>query len=122
MAQELTVAARELKELVQSSNELLASPSLGAVDQRVDNLFFRVKVILLVVAGLNVFLFHSRIHRTIDEWADQLRPPRARPLTRCLVAGFPWLPRHIRQKTAFPSRSANTFASEVVASGSAAIL
>jgi len=47
------------------------------------NLFFRVKIVLLVVAGLNVWLFHSRIHRRISEWDDQLRPPRA-----ARVAGF----------------------------------
>ena len=53
------------------------------------NLFFRVKVILLVVAGLNIFLFHTRIHRTVDEWADQLRPPRAARLAG-LVSLLVW--------------------------------
>ncbi len=41
------------------------------------NLFFRVKVILLVAAGLNVWLFHSRIHRRIAEWDLERVPPRA---------------------------------------------
>lgn len=41
------------------------------------NLFFRIKCVLLVVAGLNVWFFHSRIHRSIAEWDDHLRPPRA---------------------------------------------
>lgn len=41
------------------------------------NLFFRVKVILLVVAGLNVWLFHSRIHRRIADWDLAAVPPRA---------------------------------------------
>jgi len=41
------------------------------------NLFFRVKTVLLVVAGLNIWLFHSRIHASIGEWEDALRPPRA---------------------------------------------
>jgi hypothetical protein len=41
------------------------------------NLFFRVKVLLLIVAGLNVWLFHSRIHLRIAEWDHDSRPPRA---------------------------------------------
>lgn len=41
------------------------------------SLFFRVKVILLVVAGLNVWLFHSRIHRRVAEWDVALPTPRA---------------------------------------------
>lgn len=41
------------------------------------NVFFRVKVVLLVIAGLNAFVFHRRIHRSVKEWdhADPL--PRA---------------------------------------------
>lgn len=41
------------------------------------NLFFRFKVILLVVAGLNVWLFHSRVHRSVESWDDAFRAPRA---------------------------------------------
>lgn len=41
------------------------------------NLFFRVKLGLLLVAGLNVWLFHTRIHRSIGEWDDAFTPPRA---------------------------------------------
>jgi len=41
------------------------------------NLFFRIKAILLVVAGLNVWLFHTGIHRSIGLWDDDFRPPRA---------------------------------------------
>ena len=41
------------------------------------NLFFRIKVVLLVAAGLNVWLFHTRIHRTIAAWDDRPRVPRA---------------------------------------------
>src|SRR5687768_11899722 len=29
------------------------------------NIFFRFKVLLMVVAGLNVWLFHSRIHKKV---------------------------------------------------------
>jgi len=41
------------------------------------NIFFRIKAILLVVAGVNIALFHGRIHRSVTEWADAPRPPRA---------------------------------------------
>jgi len=41
------------------------------------NLFFRVKAIFLVVAGLNIALLHTRTQRTIREWDDWPVPPRA---------------------------------------------
>ena len=41
------------------------------------SIFFRVKVILLIVAGFNVWFFHSRTHRRIAEWDTAGRPPRA---------------------------------------------
>jgi hypothetical protein len=41
------------------------------------NLFFRLKAVLLVLAGLNVWFFHSRIHRRLDEWDSDWTPPRA---------------------------------------------
>ena len=41
------------------------------------NIFFRIKVILLVLAGLNAWLFHVRIHRSVEEWDLDPEPPRA---------------------------------------------
>jgi len=41
------------------------------------NLFFRIKMILLVISGLNIWFFHTRIYRSISEWDDELHPPRA---------------------------------------------
>jgi len=41
------------------------------------NLFFRVKLILVVVAGLNIWLFHSRAHRNVQAWDTSPRPPKA---------------------------------------------
>ena len=41
------------------------------------NLFFRVKLVLLVLAGANVFLFHSRIYRSIGSWDNDRHPPIA---------------------------------------------
>jgi hypothetical protein len=43
------------------------------------NIFFRVKVLVLIIAGLNVWLFHSRVHERVTEWeADRLTPRAAR--------------------------------------------
>ena len=41
------------------------------------SLFFRLKVILLVIAGVNIFAFHSRIHARLGEWEHDAQPPRA---------------------------------------------
>ena len=41
------------------------------------NMFFRFKMLLMVVAGLNIWLFHSRIHRKVSEWDLEPSPPRA---------------------------------------------
>ena len=41
------------------------------------SIFFRIKVVLLVLAGINVFVFHSRTERTVAEWDTVARPPRA---------------------------------------------
>ena len=41
------------------------------------SVFFRIKVILLAVAGFNVWFFHSRTHRAIGEWDLAARPPTA---------------------------------------------
>ena len=40
------------------------------------NLFFRVKVVFLLVAAVNIGYFHTRTHRTIRDWDDWPVPPR----------------------------------------------
>lgn len=43
------------------------------------NIFFRVKMVLLVFAGLNAFVFHRKIHRRVSEWdQDPVLPREAR--------------------------------------------
>ncbi len=43
------------------------------------NIFFRFKVLLLIVAGLNAFVFHRRIHRRVSTWdLDATLPRQAR--------------------------------------------
>ena len=41
------------------------------------SIFFRAKVIFLVLAGLNVWLFHSRSYQRIAEWDHAIITPRA---------------------------------------------
>ena len=41
------------------------------------NVFFRVKVVVLILAGVNAAIFHQRAHRSADEWASDAKPPRA---------------------------------------------
>jgi hypothetical protein len=41
------------------------------------SIFFRIKVLLLVAAGINVFVFHSRTHHSVATWDHAAKPPRA---------------------------------------------
>jgi uncharacterized protein YacL len=40
------------------------------------NIFFRGKMLLLLVAGLNVWIFHSRVFPKADAWDGEGQPPR----------------------------------------------
>src|SRR5215469_18954259 len=40
------------------------------------NIFFRAKVVFLISAGLNVWVFHSTVYRKVAEWNLDLIPPR----------------------------------------------
>src|SRR5260370_14893104 len=43
------------------------------------NIFFRTKMLLLLLAGVNVLLFHSRVFPTVAKWyADSIPPTPAR--------------------------------------------
>jgi hypothetical protein len=41
------------------------------------NIFFRIKIGLMILAGFNVWWFHSRTHRKVLEWDLDPVPPRA---------------------------------------------
>ena len=46
---------------------------------RYGNLFFRAKMAMLVLAGLNAWVFHKTVYRSIAEWdLDPVPPPEAR--------------------------------------------
>jgi len=40
------------------------------------NIFFRTKVILLILAGLNALRFETGIFRSVEQWGRDERPPR----------------------------------------------
>lgn len=40
------------------------------------NFFFRIKAVLLILAGLNAFVFHQGIYRTVADWDVGVPPPR----------------------------------------------
>ena len=41
------------------------------------SVFFRVKVVALILAGLNAWAFHATIDRRVEEWDRDPKPPRA---------------------------------------------
>lgn len=40
------------------------------------NIFFRVKMIMLAVAGLNAWIFHENVHKRVTEWDLDPKTPR----------------------------------------------
>jgi hypothetical protein len=40
------------------------------------NIFFRIKVVLLVLAGLNAWIFHRSVYRRVAEWDVDPKPPK----------------------------------------------
>jgi hypothetical protein len=43
------------------------------------NIFFRIKVVMLLLAGLNVWVFHTRVERRVADWdLDPVAPKGAR--------------------------------------------
>ena len=43
------------------------------------NIFFRVKVLMLIAAGINAWVFHATIYTRVEEWKNAVvTPPRAR--------------------------------------------
>jgi len=41
------------------------------------NIFFRTKMLMLALAGLNVWIFSSRVYRRVETWDLDALPPRA---------------------------------------------
>ena len=68
-----------------SDSKLLPSPTevaqawwtLAQTQGLVFELWESIKVLLLVLAGINVSVFHSRTHRSVAAWDRDAKPPRA---------------------------------------------
>lgn len=41
------------------------------------SIFFRIKVLLLILAGLNAWHYHRHAHRTVAAWGGDPRPPKS---------------------------------------------
>ncbi len=51
------------------------------------NVFFRVKVAVLILAGINAAVFHAGAQRTARAWEDDARPPRAARIAGAVSLG-----------------------------------
>jgi hypothetical protein len=60
---------------------------LAEAEKSYGNLAFRIKVLLLILAGLNPLIFHSTIYRSVGAWNDALVVPlRARATAAASLA------------------------------------
>jgi hypothetical protein len=41
------------------------------------NIFFRIKVAMLILSGLNAWVFHSTVYRRVAKWDQNPVPPRS---------------------------------------------
>jgi hypothetical protein len=51
---------------------------------------FRVKMLLLILAGVNMLVFHATIHRSVEVWGRQPRTPRAAKISGGVSLGL-WI-------------------------------
>lgn len=54
------------------------------------NMFFRFKIVLLIIGGLNVWWFHARTHPSVSTWDRDPVPPRAARISGA-VSLFVWV-------------------------------
>ena len=50
---------------------------LGYANEAYDNLFFRLKIAAMLLAGINALLYHRGIEQRIAQWQSASPPPRA---------------------------------------------
>ncbi len=51
---------------------------------------FRAKMLLLVLAGINMLVFHATTLRSVEVWGRQVRPPRAAKISGGISLGL-WI-------------------------------
>ena len=54
------------------------------------NFWFRIKLVFLVIAAVNIMIFHFRVQRNIAEWDTAATPPRAARLS-AMVSIASWI-------------------------------
>ena len=54
------------------------------------NVWFRLKLVFLVIAALNIIIFHFRVQRNISEW-DTLAKPPAKARISAVVSILAWI-------------------------------
>jgi hypothetical protein len=52
------------------------------------NIFFRFKMLLLIAAALNIWLFHSRVYPNLAAWDAEPRPPKRVRLAGAISLGL----------------------------------
>lgn len=51
---------------------------------------FRAKMLLLILAGINMLVFHATIHRSVEVWGRRTRTPRAAKISGGVSLGL-WI-------------------------------
>lgn len=54
------------------------------------NFWFRIKLVFLVIAAINIIIFHFRVQRNIAAWDTDAKPPRAARLS-AMVSITSWI-------------------------------
>jgi hypothetical protein len=52
------------------------------------NIFFRIKLLMLTLAGLNAWVFHSTVYRRVSEWNMEAAIPRGAKVAASLSIGL----------------------------------
>lgn len=52
------------------------------------NIFFRVKLLLIVLAGLNALAFHTTVFKRVEAWDQEIKPPQRARLAGALSLLF----------------------------------
>jgi hypothetical protein len=70
---------------------LSGSALLFAIPLRTyQNIFFRAKMLMLAIAGLNIWIFNSSVYRRVESWDLGSKPPRTARLAGALSI-FLWV-------------------------------
>lgn len=63
---------------------------MSAATTYYDNVPFRIKLVLLALAGINMAIFHTTAYRDVHDWSHRLPTPRAAKIAASLSLMF-WI-------------------------------